>query len=304
MVAWPAESVDRHELCTSNRRNRQELQTGSPRSMTTGGRQRLRRHRPAPLLPIPPRTGNLHHQAAPGCRSLRSCATPTTGSNWPAPGEGITSTHPSSSALTTPTCTGTPCRCPGTTAPSAPWHCLPTPPFGSSTAIHPYPSAGCWSAIPRVNWTLRPCSVPTKPWLQSRSSSGLCCAGNWRSPARKCGLQPGRGNSTPMVRPRHCPHQARPDWSVFLGGVGCSLAATRKPHHPAHGGLVCQACPHFRGCQPSPWCDHTCGRHPRVFQCQCPTTTGKNPFPICIPSLSITSPAPLELTKSSLEESA
>lgn len=62
---------------------------------------------------------------------------------------------PSSSSLTTANCTRTPCRCPGTTAPSAPWNCLPTPPFGSSTANHPYPSARCWSAIPMVTGKTR-----------------------------------------------------------------------------------------------------------------------------------------------------
>ena len=31
---------------------------------------------------------------------------------------------------------------------------------------------------------------------------------------------------------------------------------------------------------PSPWCDATCGWLQRIFQCRCPTTTGKNPFPI------------------------
>ena len=48
-----------------------------------------------------------------------------------------------------------------------------------------------------------------------------------------------------MVRPRHCPHHARPDGAVFLDRPGGSLAATREPHHPAHGGLVRQTRSHF-----------------------------------------------------------
>ena len=49
---------------------------------------------------------------------------------------------------------------------------------------------------------------------------------------------------------------------------------------------------------PSPWCADACGWHRSVFQCRYPTTTRENPFPSCIPGLSIPSPTPLERTKS------
>ena len=52
----------------------------------------------------------------------------------------------------------------------------------------PYPSAGRWSETPKVNWTLRPCSALMSRSPQSRSWSGLCCVGSWRSLTRKYGL--------------------------------------------------------------------------------------------------------------------
>ena len=82
---------------------------------------------------------------------------------------------------------------------------------------------------PRAPSTLRPCSVPTRRQTRSRSSSGLSCAGNWRSPFRRCGpIWAWKPNASGPTWPSPVP---RPSCWVSFPGPPWPPTALQK-HHP------------------------------------------------------------------------
>ena len=114
----------------------------APSTPGAGGRQRLRRPRSPPLLPIPASAGYSDCQTAPGRCPLCSSARPSAWAEWPTAAE-----RPPATFAEIPPCTGssgldhTSPRCPGTTVPPAPWNSPPRPPSGTVRANLPSPSA-------------------------------------------------------------------------------------------------------------------------------------------------------------------
>ena len=73
----------------------------------------------------------------------------------------------------------------------------------------PCPCAGSWFGTPRANSPHRVCCALTWPWNQCRFWNGLCCAGNWRSPSRKCALTwAWRPNASGPTAPSPAPRQS------------------------------------------------------------------------------------------------
>ncbi len=59
---------------------------------------------------------------------------------------------------------------------------------GTARASRLCPCAGSWFGTHRANSLPRPCSAPIRRRTRRKYWNGLCCAGNWRSPFRRCGL--------------------------------------------------------------------------------------------------------------------
>ena len=107
---------------------------------------------------------------------------------------------------------------------------------------------------------------------------------------------PGRGNPTPVVRPGHRPHHARPAGNLLLDHPGRPRVAKTAPHDPAPSGLVRQAVADLRG-------RHCPGATPpvagvgRVFQRRPSTPIRRNSQSLCTTDLSIPWLTPLEMRK-------
>ena len=98
----------------------------------------------------------------------------------------------------------------------APWNSPPRRRSGTARASRRYPCAGSWFGTHRANSLPRPCSAPIRRRTRRRSWNGLCCAGNWRSPSRRCGLTwewrpSASGRTWPLPAPR------RPCWDSSPG---------------------------------------------------------------------------------------
>ena len=71
------------------------------------------------------------------------------------------------------------------------------------------PCAGSWFGTPRANSPHRLCCALTWPWNRRRFWNGLCCAGNWRSPSRRCErIWAWRPNASGRITPSPAPRQS------------------------------------------------------------------------------------------------
>ena len=214
-----------------------------------GGRQRLRCPGPAPLLPIPPPTGYLHHPVAAGCRPLCPGAAAPAWPERPAPGERCASAHLENAARDQPA--------------AALGHRigglvrqhdahggdhLRKPHSGITRANHPCPFAGSWFETPKATSTLRRYSAPTRQWPRRRSWNGLCCAGNWKPPSKRCGLtwewKPSVSGSDRAIA------RTTPVLMGLFSWITLAAYESTKttPDHPAYRSLVCQTGAHLRRC--------------------------------------------------------
>ena len=107
---------------------------------------------------------------------------------------------------------------------------------------------------------------------------------------------PGPGNPTPVVRPGHRPHHARPAGNLLLDHPGRPRVAKTAPHDPAprRPGTTSRCRPSWT---PLPWCDATCGWPRRVFQRRPSTPIRRNSQSLCTTDLSIPWLTPLEMRK-------
>ena len=80
---------------------------------------------------------------------------------------------------------------------------------GTARASRRYPCVGSWFGTPKANSLPRPCSAPIRRRTRRRSWNGLCCAGNWRSPSRRCGrIWAWRPSASGRIRPSLAPRRS------------------------------------------------------------------------------------------------
>ena len=116
---------------------------------------------------------------------------------------------------------------------------------------------------PQANSPHRLCCALTGPWNRHRFWNGLCCAGNWRSPSRKCALTwAWRPNASGRIAPSPAPRQSH--GALLLDHPGGSLDAGTTAH--GHRTAAWYA-------KPSPFCGrHRSGAPPLVAGVRhCPT---------------------------------
>ena len=73
----------------------------------------------------------------------------------------------------------------------------------------PVPLRWVLFGTPKANSLPRPCSAPIRRRIRRRSWNGLCCAGNWRSPSRRCGrIWAWRPSASGRIRPSLAPRRS------------------------------------------------------------------------------------------------
>ena len=162
-----------------------------------------------------------------------------------------------------------------------------------------YPCVGSWFGTPKANSLPRPCSAPIRRRIRRRSWNGLCCAGNWRSPSRRCGrIWAWRPSASGRIRPSLAPRRSW--WSSSPGPPWRPICCGNNDPRPIAQrlGTPSRRRPSW---MPSPWCAATCGWRPRVFHCPPPTLIYGKSRPLCTTDLSIPLLTPLEMRKVQLK---
>ena len=128
-----------------------------------------------------------------------------------------------------------------------------------------------------------------------RGNRGLSCAGNWKSPFRRCEpIWAWRPSASGRTWPSPAP---RPScWASFLGPPWPPTLCRNVIPSPS-ALLLSTTNPRPRFWMPSPWCVGTCGSRRRVFHCPQPAPTLMNSPPPCTTEWWIPSLTPLELRK-------
>ena len=151
---------------------------------------------------------------------------------------------------------------------------------------------------PRAPSSPRPCCAPTQRRTRRRSWNGLCCAGNWKLPSRRCGpIWAWRPSASGRTWPSPAPRRScwvsspGPPWPP----TPCNKSVP-SPSAPPPGTTNRRQL----SWMPSPWCVATCGWRRRVSHCRPPTPMYGNSPPTCTTEWWIPSLTPLELRKASL----